>query len=407
MKDETKGRLRRLRHPLTLYLSVFPVLMILSGLLKLPPLCPAAAALMLAAAAVACFAVPGKFRVALGIALMAILAVPLWLLNGWMAALLAAAAAILLLISLPMAAWPRERSLNSAWLICGLVGYAVVQTVSALPISQAESSFQSYRPLNTAAFLLFLAVLLWYLNSDALTAAAHQKHQAPENVRRRNRLLTALLFGLVLLISLIPQVIQALTDLANLALDLLRRAVRFLISLLPEAREAGAGAGGGGMGGMMDLGEATEPSAIAVFLEKALMVLTAAFMIALVCFALYKIGKALRVRIRQLMALLASRYQAATEDYVDEIANTRDGEAEISRRLSLRRKRKRRPADARERLRYAYERVLRRHPEWAAGATARETLEEDAAGLYEQARYSEHPVTEEDAERFESMVNGR
>jgi len=46
------------------------------------------------------------------------------------------------------------------------------------------------------------------------------------------------------------------------------------------------------------------------------------------------------------------------------------------------------------------------HPEWSDGSTARENLPEEAAAVYERARYSEHPVSPEEAARFHQNLSG-
>ena len=48
----------------------------------------------------------------------------------------------------------------------------------------------------------------------------------------------------------------------------------------------------------------------------------------------------------------------------------------------------------------AYARLLRKKPQWTSSSTARENLPENAAALYERARYSEHPISSEDADSF-------
>jgi len=56
----------------------------------------------------------------------------------------------------------------------------------------------------------------------------------------------------------------------------------------------------------------------------------------------------------------------------------------------------------RETIRYRYQRLLRKHPEWAQSTTARENIPTELARLYEQARYSCHPIDESEAERFQT-----
>lgn len=94
------------------------------------------------------------------------------------------------------------------------------------------------------------------------------------------------------------------------------------------------------------------------------------------------------------------------EDFSDEITRTRGKRLKKSKEMSE-------PQGNKERLpmfpgrmtpvqkiRYRYRQLSRKHPEWTVQSTARENLQERAAGLYELARYSTHPVQEADAESF-------
>jgi hypothetical protein len=54
----------------------------------------------------------------------------------------------------------------------------------------------------------------------------------------------------------------------------------------------------------------------------------------------------------------------------------------------------------RERIRARYRKLLKKNPRWRSGRTARENLPEELASVYERARYSQHPITEEEAEQF-------
>ena len=128
--------------------------------------------------------------------------------------------------------------------------------------------------------------------------------------------------------------------------------------------------------------------------------------------------KALRILGQKLLTFLhwglqrlQSYASSATEDYVDELQNTREQGDE---RFLLNRLRRRRISareleamPPRERIRVLYAIARRKHPEWPASGTARETLCEDSARIYERARYSSHPVTEEDASCFTTASAGR
>ena len=55
-----------------------------------------------------------------------------------------------------------------------------------------------------------------------------------------------------------------------------------------------------------------------------------------------------------------------------------------------------------ERIRYRYRLLSKKHPEWREHNTARENLPDSPAQLYERARYSDHPITPEEAEQFKN-----
>ena len=156
---------------------------------------------------------------------------------------------------------------------------------------------------------------------------------------------------------------------------------------------------------MSGLAEASaEPNLLAVILEKAALVLAgvaAAELVALAARFLYRRLKKLAKYLLELMR----RYAAASgEDYEDEITDTREEGRErhlplraLRRHLDLRDDRSLSPA---QRIRRRYARLRMHHPDWQDSRTARETLSGDAARLYERARYSEHPVTDEEATEF-------
>ena len=109
--------------------------------------------------------------------------------------------------------------------------------------------------------------------------------------------------------------------------------------------------------------------------------------------------------IRYLAERLSLFAQTSSEDFEDEITDTREeGEQErISVLDSLRRRLVRvdeKKLSPTQRVRYRYLRLMVKHPEWRASQTARESIPEDAAALYERARYSGDSVSPEEAERF-------
>ena len=99
---------------------------------------------------------------------------------------------------------------------------------------------------------------------------------------------------------------------------------------------------------------------------------------------------------------------AASEDYEDEITSTRD-ESDTEREGLLARLRRAAAIEEKgrtptEQIRLRYQYLRRKHRDWSAAATARETLPEDAAALYERARYAGHALTEAEANSFKDAT---
>jgi len=151
--------------------------------------------------------------------------------------------------------------------------------------------------------------------------------------------------------------------------------------------------------------EAAEPSAFAKLMEKIVMVVAAVAIIALALWVGRFLWRRLRVLLRRLWALLQRYTLAASEDYVDEVSDTREsGDDSLSRRRrSLRRKLRQVNEESLSpaaRIRYRYQRLLWKRLEWGPGTTARENLPEETAILYEKARYSSAEPSAEEAEHF-------
>ena len=177
----------------------------------------------------------------------------------------------------------------------------------------------------------------------------------------------------------------------------------FLINLFPSDSTAGAAGGGMPMLPGMGVPVDAEPSMFAVILERIASVLSAIILIVGSAVLLRYLVRALLYCMRRVLAHLKRYAAAVTEDYEDEITDTREesGQRTIH---PLRRKAKPRfsyPDTPAGRIRRRYAQLLARHSTWAASSTARENLSAEAAALYERARYSEHVPTAEDAKRFE------
>lgn len=147
-----------------------------------------------------------------------------------------------------------------------------------------------------------------------------------------------------------------------------------------------------------------EPSMLSIILEKAAEVLTVLVLIAGSILLVRLIARLLLRLVRYLLERLQHYAAAVTEDYKDEISDTRQEDADRSFHLLGRRTRRSKttyPDTPAGRIRRSYARLMLSHSQWKFGSTARENLPDTAAALYERARYSSHPVTQPDAERFD------
>lgn len=266
-----------------------------------------------------------------------------------------------------------------------------------------QATYAPVRPLLTATLVIFLACSVLTLNQLNLASALPEAQAVPGSIRRRNRLLTFLMLVAALLISLIPALGRWLTQAWDMLRTVVAQVIRWLIDLYPAPAPVPGGGGAGGADFGM-LGEAAPTSPLAVILEKIMLALAFAFLAVLLVKALRILGQKLMMFLRWGFQRLQSYASSATEDYVDELQNTREQGDE---RFLLNRLRRRRISareleamPPRERIRILYAIARRKHPEWPASGTARETLKEESARIYERARYSTHPVTEEDADRF-------
>ena len=141
-------------------------------------------------------------------------------------------------------------------------------------------------------------------------------------------------------------------------------------------------------------------------------VLAILFVIAalLLLFLLRQTLRLLIALIRKITSRLSMYMSTASQDYVDEITDTREegGEASGSLLSRLRRSLSRvneKNLTPAQRIRYRYRLLLRRHPDWPQSHTARENLPPESASLYEAARYSGQEITEQDAETFKKAVS--
>lgn len=369
------------------------------------------------ALALVCLVLPGRVRLAGGVAGCAVLIgvgaalLPFREQTGVL--LLPLGYAAVLMLGLSMAAWPREQELSLVWIVLGLAAHVMAQIMLNSVRANADRPGAYVELLLVApelfvSFLILLGLAMLSANRSSVQLASMGRQRIPVGMRRWNTLLTVGLLALVLAIAAIPglaRAMHALWDAIRAGIGVL---VRLLLSLLPQGTELPGehGSAAPDMFGMME--ENAEPSAFLLAVEQVLKVLTLVALVVLAVLAARFLYRRLKVLVRKLLDHLSRFAAAAGEDYVDEITDTRDEEG--VERQSLRGRFRQRMRwnggnlSPRERIRYRYQRLQYRHPEWRGSQTAREAISGDAAGLYERARYSDHEISEEDARAFEEGV---
>lgn len=354
---------------------------------------------------------PGKIRLALGLVCCAALMALGFALLEWLTSLLVLIVpvmyCVLLILGLPVGGLTRDGSLPSLFTIGPLAMQVLTQIILFFNKNTHGQPLSPVQPGLNAAFLVYALMAAVSLNRFSLAIAAAKGNPAPRSVRRRNLLMTLALGAITLAIACMPALAAFLKRVGQAIGIYLIRFILWLGGLFASESSGGTG---GGMGQMLMPGAADEkPGLFAVVLEKVAIVLTILIALVLLFFGLRVLFRKLRVLFRLLMERLSRFAAGAAEDYIDEISDTRDDGEHTRLWARLRRK----PVDPlkgidetklapRERVRFHYRRLLLRHPEWEPGVTARETLAEPAAAIYEKARYSPHPITPSEQTEFAS-----
>ncbi|MBR5288164.1 MAG: hypothetical protein IKU34_06175 [Clostridia bacterium] len=404
--------LRRWQFPAFLLLSVMPVF--LAWLcINAPDALPSAYILFAAYTLLSgvCLAVPGRFRLTAGVVSCALLVALSFFVLAVQAyppfLLLPAGLGALLLYALPLAARRFESEVPPYLYVAGIGIHVVFQFLHHYFIKTGGlSPYEPAAGVLTASLIGYIVLLLLSMNRISLDNATLARHRLPAGMRGLNTALTLLFAALSLALALMPAVIRGITFLWHTLANTLTRILAFLLSLLPAAEDPGMGTAGNSEPMLPGMLEIAEPSALAVLLEKIAYVLSMLFLIVGTVFLLCMLGRLLVRFAKKLVARLREYTSAASAEYEDEITDTREDGAQRETRFLRRGPRRsaqysNTPAG---RIRQIYARLMRRNAEWTQSSTARENLPESAAALYERARYSDHAVTAEDADRFSRDV---
>ena len=406
MKKFLSLLLSRLPMSLMIPCALLPVPLILISkyapyLLPLAWLWPAAYALT----DMLCSAVRGKWRLLSGLAQLAIFAVMAILMfpqvEDTRPYLIPIMYGIVALAELPRN--KDHRALQVRLISYGIAGIAVhiiAQILLYTSSVSGESVLEPAKPWLLISFFLFIFSGALQLNRANLSLISHGRLFAGTVMKRKNVLLTLVFLGIALAVACVPSVVTAITKLFQwlfvtllLLLELLGR-----IGTAPPEESMPSEETGENI-----FGAEGTTSIQSEWLEILVAILSVAALAAAVIFGIFFLCKKLKVLVQYMNKRLRSYLNAVSEDYVDEITDTRDDPDHIQRKgpkgrlLSSLEISKLSPN---QRIRYRYRQLMRKNPQWQKSSTPRENLPDTAASVYESVRYGEQTANDADARKF-------
>lgn len=307
----------------------------------------------------------------------------------------------LLLWSLQIAGWDVGQELAPGWL-----GGGVTVLLIGCLLSYYEPRLETVSLGIRISLFVFAFFAMRSLNRGSLQLASGGKGSISRMMRRKNLLLTMGMFALAVLVALIPSLFHLVKALFAWIGELMAR----ISALFPASAQAETTVPstteetviGEGMEVLTE-GLQTHRTTKTTFVMMAVIAL--GIMVPVGGFALYKLCVVLWGAVQRFARGILEGASTVTEDFEDEVTDTRMEDPEHYREGKTGEKRpalgKQTPA---EKIRYRYKRLQRKHPQWGQSSTARENLRSDAASLYEKARYSSHPITAQDAEDFKNKT---
>ena len=406
MKRDLKDFLRLIQFPLILALGLVPVPMLiftylLPGMQAYAWILPAGYFLL----TVISFFIPGKLRLPYSLVAAAGLLLPwFYLLEGEFLGLSLAVAlifALLLLWSVRMAGWNKEKELHSAWIGICLCIQILGQVILFLDLKTVQHSMKAVAPWFYVSFFGTVILSMLCMSRKGLNSVITDNSGATWAMRRKNVVLVFAMVIVAAVFSLLPSawgLIKSAFKGISALLKLLEqeRPLETLPSItIPSEDEV--------VGELpqieLNVGLHTEILNISFQIFFAVMVIIGLPLV------LCLFWKRISVALKGLWKGLISYAAESMADYEDEITDTRETVIEDETQ-STGFKRKRifsdRGMSNTEKIRHRYRQLQNKNPQWHQASTARENLPESSAAIYERARYSPHPITAADADQFKS-----
>ncbi len=318
----------------------------------------------------------------------------------WYPALIVTAVYVALFLgSLTIFGWPSDWELPEVLRLICVAVHLAAQLAISMDRAEAQPLLTAHAPGLHGAFVVLLLLLPFSMNRGSINSASTKTRQVPEGMRRKNTVMTFVLVASACLLSFIPHIY-------NWIKDLLLWLGRMLLSLLrtkPSEQQPPAVIPNTETMEQMGPVVENEISPLTPIMNAIFFILGVLLVTGILVLLIVKLTQKLRTMVRNVWSMLERYAAAVSEDYEDEIKDTRmesEGERIIKKRRVSVWKKEQAPAHPGENIRFRYRQLLRKHPQWTANTTARENMPEELAELYEQARYSSHPVTESQAVRF-------
>lgn len=270
--------------------------------------------------------------------------------------------------------------------------------------------------------LAFMMLSPFIMNSKSVRAGMSLRGRGGRTIKRisgANRAMVAVLLAIVLAIANARTLKEAFQRAGSFLMYWLGQAIMCLMNLF-AGHDSMGGTGGAGNGEMgLPALESAEPSWFALLMEKIIRYIALLILLALLAFALYKLGKMLVQLSKKLMAWARRFASGVKEDYLDECEQLMDwGEVRGEMLDAVRNmfknikthEKKWSELDARGRVRYVMRQLYRKKGGGISGIecmSARQALAEmeidasraqELGDIYDRARYSDHAITDADAE---------
>ena len=351
------------------------------------------------------FFLPGKTRTFYGIVAALGLLLPwCFFLQGEalvLSLLVGVAFSLLLLWSMRIAGWDANTELHAAWIGICLAVQMIGQVVFFF---DGYSTLQLLKPVTGLLYLSFygtIALSMLCMNRRGIHSFTTEQSGTVQRMRRKNIVLVFALISIAAVFSLIPSVLGVISAAVKWIADILRRlqreeSIETLPSLtIPTETEEGTFS-------QIELNVGVHTD----ILNGLFQVVVGVIMLVGTPLVFVFFWKRIVAACKKLWKILCTYAVDTMLDYEDEVTDTRDSviqdETNTTADIRIRRIFSDRGMSNTEKIRYRYRQLQKKNPQWQRASTARENLPESVAAIYEKARYSTHPVTQEDAGRFKS-----